>query len=218
MNQLINNQSLTMSSRAMAELTGKEHKNVLRVIRSLIDQKVVAQIEPLKYEYRGQHFGYYELCKRDSLIVVARLSPEFTAAIVDRWQELEVSQFQLPKTYAQALQVCADQAFQLEAQAPKIAFVDKYVHADSGNKTFRQVCKLLNVKENVFRPFLVDEKIMYRLNGEWAAHANHITAGRFATKTGVSEHDHAFNTAYFTPKGVEWVAAQFAKFKLNEAK
>ena len=27
--------------------------------------------------------------KRDSLIVVAQLSPEFTGAIVDRWIELE---------------------------------------------------------------------------------------------------------------------------------
>lgn len=31
----------------------------------------------------------YQLGKRDSLIVVAQLCPEFTARIVDRWQELE---------------------------------------------------------------------------------------------------------------------------------
>lgn len=32
----------------------------------------------------------YRLVKRDSLIVVAQLCPEFTTRIVDRWQELEV--------------------------------------------------------------------------------------------------------------------------------
>ena len=42
------NASLTMSSREIAELTHKEHKNVLRVIRDLIEQNLVAQIEPLK--------------------------------------------------------------------------------------------------------------------------------------------------------------------------
>ena len=80
----------TMSSREIAELCKKEHKNVLRVIRELIDAHIlVAQIEPLKFEYRGQQFDYYELNKRDSMVVVARLSPEFMAAVVDRWQELE---------------------------------------------------------------------------------------------------------------------------------
>ena len=31
----------------------------------------------------------YRLEKRDSFVVVAQLSPEFTARLVDRWQELE---------------------------------------------------------------------------------------------------------------------------------
>ena len=39
-----------MSSREIAELTGKEHKNVLRVIRDLIDDQILdAHIEPLKF-------------------------------------------------------------------------------------------------------------------------------------------------------------------------
>ena len=54
---------------------------------------------------------------------------------------------------------------QLEIQAPKVAFVDKYV-AGNGNKTFRQVAKLLQVKENTFRSFLVENKIMYLLNNK----------------------------------------------------
>jgi phage regulator Rha-like protein len=83
----------TMSSREIAELTRKEHKNVLRVIRELIDDQILdAQIEPLKFEYRGQWFDYYELNKRDSIVVVARLCPEYMAQIVDRWQELETKE------------------------------------------------------------------------------------------------------------------------------
>lgn len=87
---VLNKSQLTMSSREIAELTNKEHKNVLRVIRELISAQLLdAQIEPLKFEYRNQWFDYYELNKRDSLVIVARLSPEFMAFVVDRWQELE---------------------------------------------------------------------------------------------------------------------------------
>jgi phage regulator Rha-like protein len=112
----------TMSTREIARLTSKDHKNVLRTIRSLIDQNIVTQIEPLKYEYKNQFFDYYELSKRDSLVLVARLSPQFTAAVVDRWQELEsMEQFKIPKTFSEAMQLAADQAKQLEIQAPKVA-------------------------------------------------------------------------------------------------
>ena len=105
---------------------------------------------------------------------------------------------------------------QLEIQAPKVAFVDKYV-AGNGNKTFRQVAKLLQIKENAFRDFLESNKIMYRLNGEWAVYSNHTDAKRFHVKTGVSESGHAFNQALFTPKGVEWIAGELAKSQVRGA-
>lgn len=85
------------------------------------------------------------------------------------------------------------------------AFVEKYVES-TGNMGFRQVCKLLGAKENDFRAFLQDNQIMYRLGGNWVAYAPHINAGRFVTKTGVADNNHSFESAKFTPKGVEWVA------------
>lgn len=79
-----------MSSREIAKFTNKEHKNVLRVIRELLSEQILdAQIKPLKFNYRGQDFDYYNLNKRDSIVLVARLSPVFMAAIVDRWEYLE---------------------------------------------------------------------------------------------------------------------------------
>lgn len=38
---------------------------------------------------RGRTYTEYRLNKRDSIILVAQNCPEFTARIVDRWQELE---------------------------------------------------------------------------------------------------------------------------------
>lgn len=96
MNGIITSASLTMSSQEMADLVEKRHDNVKRTIESLVDQGVIAspQVEG-KPSTGGRPATVYvfsgERGKRDSIIVVAQLSPEFTARLVDRWQELERS-------------------------------------------------------------------------------------------------------------------------------
>lgn len=70
--------------------------------------------------------------KLDSITVVAQLCPEFTAALVKRWYELEnQNAVQLPQTFAEALQLAADQARQLELAAPKVQYFDRV--ADTKN-------------------------------------------------------------------------------------
>jgi phage regulator Rha-like protein len=87
---------VSMSSREIAELTGKRHDNVTVVIESLIDAQILTpEIQESKFEHRGNTYKCFLLSKRDSIVVVARLSPEFTATVVDRWQELETQLHQL---------------------------------------------------------------------------------------------------------------------------
>ena len=109
---------LTMSSREIAELTGKRHDNVMAVIRELIKAHILtSEIQELDYVHRGNTYKYFLLNKRDSLVLVARLSPEFTAHIVDRWQELEQKLnpvFNLPQDLPTALRALADTHEQLQ--------------------------------------------------------------------------------------------------------
>ncbi len=82
--------NLTMSSREIAELVESRHDSVKRTIVRLVEKNII-QLPPLvdvKNE-QGQSVSEYQLTKRDSYVVVAQLSPEFTARLVDRWQELE---------------------------------------------------------------------------------------------------------------------------------
>lgn len=143
----------TMSSRDIAELTGKEHKNVCRVIRDLISDRILdAQLEPLKFEYRGQWFDYYELSKRDSFVVVARLSPEFTAHIVDRWQELEQKLnpvFNLPQDLPSALRALADTYEQLQqAQFEREIAVKTKAHISDKKTAIAMTTASKDVQEN----------------------------------------------------------------------
>ena len=81
-----------MSSKEIAELVEKRHDNVKRTMDTLGYKGVIrfTQFEEMvKAGVSERGVTTYHVNKRDSLIVVAQLCPEFTARIVDRWQELE---------------------------------------------------------------------------------------------------------------------------------
>lgn len=218
--QLIQSQQLTMTSLEISEMVGKRHDNVKRTLETLAESGVIEfpQFEEIKtatkpvvvYRFSG------ERGRRDSIVLVAQLSPEFTARLVDRWQELEAQmsapQFNIPTTLSGALRLAAEQAETIEAQQllieqqkPSVEFVESYVEAE-GLMGFRQVAKLLGANERKFRQMLLDQGVMYYLAGVLTPMAQHIKAGRFEVKTGEADNGHAYTSAKFTTKGVEYVS------------
>ncbi|MGM7910814.1 phage antirepressor KilAC domain-containing protein [Yersinia enterocolitica] len=209
---------VTMSSREIAVLVNSKHGDVKRSAERLCAGGILtAPLAQFEFEHNGNRYYEYRFNKRDSLVLVARLSPEFTAAVVDRWQELE--QNLIPQTLPEALRLAANLAEekqqlenQLSIAAPKVEFVDRYVIA-KGSMTFRQVAKLLNAREAEFRQFLLDNHIMYRLNGMLSPRQQHSELGRFEVKTGTNTiNNHAFAQSRFTPKGVKWVGGLWAEY------
>ena len=227
MTQFNHNQKY-MSSRLIADLTEKRHPDVKRDCEVMfqglgIDTRKFAHIY---LDSMNRQQTEYLLDEELTMTLVTGYNIVLRNRVIKRWKELELQVNQPSYTIddpikraekwieeAREKQTVIEQ---LEIQAPKVAFVDKYV-AGNGNKTFRQVAKLLRIKENFFRDFLESNKIMYRLNGEWAVYSNHTDAKRFHVKTGVSGSGHAFNQASFTPKGVEWIAGELAKSQVRGA-
>lgn len=135
------NPEQSMTSLEIAELCQKRHDNVKRTIEILsgkTDKRdaVIARphSEVVQKEVNNRIYDVEvyifkgEQGKLDSITIVAQLCPEFTAAIVKRWYELEnQNAMQLPQTFAEALQLAADQARQLELAAPKVQYFDKVV-------------------------------------------------------------------------------------------
>ena len=105
---------------------------------------------------------------------------------------------------------------EIAVTAPKALFVDNYV-SSTGNKGFREVCKLLRANEREFGAWLHAEGITYRLAGERTALQRHVDAGRFVTKAGTTgAGGHAYNQLKFTPKGVAWIAGEWAKHQVRK--
>src|SRR5690606_25585703 len=130
---LINNNDQTMSSVEIAELTGKEHKNVLADIRKMLVEIQSAE-KPADYkDGRGRTQPSLLLTKEESLCLVAGYSAALRMSIIKRWQELEAQRGpQIPQTYAAALLEAGRLALEVEqknhllaVQAPKVAFADR---------------------------------------------------------------------------------------------
>ena len=181
---IIHSNQKTMSSLEIAELVESNHADVRRSIERLaakVDGKgkektPVITLPPLA-EVSNTGFGprtisVYHLCKRDSLILVAQNCPEFTARIVDRWQELESkSSFQIPTTLSAALRLAADQADTIEAQQAKLAVTTPKAEAldritlSDGSMCLTNAAKVLGMPPKKFIDWMQQHEWIYRRAG-----------------------------------------------------
>lgn len=127
-----------MSSREIAELTGKRHDHVLRDVENMLQE--LGQTSPhfwgeLPDSYnRPQRVAF--LSKDLSITLVAGYSVQMRHAIVCRWQELEAAQAKPPAQLSrmeilelamQAEQGRIEAEEKLALAAPKVNFFDKVV-------------------------------------------------------------------------------------------
>jgi phage regulator Rha-like protein len=112
----------TMTSMEIASLVNSRHDDVKRSIQRLAERGAIELPPMAEIKTATKPVSVYKIGKRDSYVIVAQLSPEFTAALVDRWQQLEAEQqFNIPQTLPEALRLAADLADQLAIAAPKVA-------------------------------------------------------------------------------------------------
>lgn len=213
-----NSSVLTMSSREIADLVESRHDSVKRTIERLQDKGLI-QLTPMVEvkNHLGQVVTEYQLIKRDTYVVVAQLSPEFTARLVDRWQELENQQMpQIPQTLSEALRLAADQAEQierqnllLEQQRPKVEFVQRYVEVGT-TKSLRETAKILKVPERAMIDCLVGDGLLFRQSGNLLPYQKYHAKGLFDVKTGTTEYGHNYTQTRVTSKGIEYIASRYA--------
>ncbi|WJF91979.1 phage antirepressor KilAC domain-containing protein [Paraburkholderia bonniea] len=165
---------LTMSSREIAELVNSRHDNVKRAIERLAGRGVIVQ-PPVEDEPETDALGRlrltqrYRIGKRDSFIVVAQLSPEFTARLVDRWQALEAqaapSSVSLadPRALRTALLQYTERVIELEQavaqQAPAVAFA-RAVSQTRDAISVGDMARVLGIGQNRFFQRLRDDRIL----------------------------------------------------------
>ena len=140
MNMLINTiTSATMSSREIAELTGKRHDHVMRDIRAMLaelhGENGVPNFGGTQINHQnGQSYPIFNLPKRETLILVSGYNVGMRAKIIDRWQELEAQPTKKPVIRNQNLAMIIQMATEMDAiqtaqqqQAIELAAVQKEI-------------------------------------------------------------------------------------------
>lgn len=120
--------SLTKTNKAMTlkeitDLLEVRHDKAMKKVEIMAQDSEFGAMSKIDIVYndRGQKIETLKLDKRQSIAVASRLNTSLLMRIIDRWQELEQpTQMRLPQTMSEALQLAADQAKQLEDQAPKV--------------------------------------------------------------------------------------------------
>lgn len=133
----------TMSSVEIAHLVERRHDNVKRTIETLVERGVIASPQIEEKPTAGRPSTEYvfsgERGKRDSIVVVAQLCPEFTARLVDRWQELEAGAA-LPATAASSVPITQTaRDFKALFGVARLLGMDKNASAISANQAVAKI-------------------------------------------------------------------------------
>lgn len=223
MNELINGNAIKMTSIEIAELVGKRHDNVKRTIETLAKNGVIRlpqievseRINNLGFNVQYEHYVFEgEQGKRDSIVVVAQLSPEFTARLVDRWRDLEEAAVNIPKTLPEALRLAADlaeQKMQLENQlaiaAPKVEFADRV--GEASGILIGNFAKVVGIGPNKLFAWMRDHKILIASGSRRnVPMQEYMDRGYFTVKETAVNTNHGIQISFttkITGRGQQWL-------------
>lgn len=195
-----------MSSREIATLTKKDHSHVIRDIRSMLSQIDDPNMDDTDFKEVFDGRGYtseINLNKDLTLTLVAGYNSRFRYLVIKRWQELEaqVSTPAIPQSYAEALQLAANQARQLELAKPKVMHYDNVVER-AGLLNATQVAQKVRLSAVAMNKVL-DELGVYNK----AVKRSRVFQQWFIDKGlgEVKQTDQGFSQALFTKRGEAWI-------------
>lgn len=221
--ELVNvvDKKVVTTSLKVAEMFSKRHDNVIVDIRNLLNTGEISLLnfEESKYTNdRGKTYPMY-LIDRDGFTLLAmgftgKEALKFKVQYIQAFNKMEAeliekAKFQLPTTFAQALQLAATQAEELEKkqllleeQKPK---VDMYETIMASDKLFsmNEVAKLINsVGRNTLFKMLRDAKILMLDN---TPYQQYLDQGYFKVVEVTTTGDKIFVVTKATNRGIEFI-------------
>ncbi|WP_010516981.1 phage antirepressor KilAC domain-containing protein [Komagataeibacter oboediens] len=215
--------AVTMSSKEIAELTGKAHKHVIRDIESMIAEiekdgpSLDHKAKSKGYDVERDNRGYVKIIHLDrshTYTLMTGYDARQRKKIIDRWMELEAQERKplVPQTYAEALLEAGRIAKERDALkvenkelAVKAEALDR-ISFSEGEFGQHEVAKMIQVKPGVFTKFLDTNRWRYARGKVKLAYQDRIDAGYMRNKahpyTDNNGEEHLGNTIRITTKGL----------------
>ena len=156
-----------MTSLEIAELTGKQHKNVMQAIRNM--EPGWEKVAGLKFQLgsykdaNGQLRPCYQLTKTECLYIATKFNDEARAKLVLRWEELETE-----KRKATSVRFLPEPKEILRLADHIIGEALSEMNANAEDTlTATQVAKTFNMTVYDFNAVLQDMGIQFRRFGRW---------------------------------------------------
>ena len=162
-----------MTSLEIAELTGKQHKNVMQAIRNM--EPAWEKTCGLKFQLTSRtivqpnggtrEVPCYSLTKTECLYIATKFNDEARAKLVLRWEELEMAEVRRKMSDVR----CLPEPKKILALADEIIGDGLRMINESAEDTLTatQVAKTFNMTVYDFNAVLRDMGIQYRRNGRW---------------------------------------------------
>lgn len=159
----------TMTSLEIAELTGKQHKDVMKAIRNMepawskVNGRNFALVE--YQDKKGELRPCYHLTKTECLYIATKFNDEARARLVLRWQELEMEDVRRKMSEVR----CLPEPNEILRLADEIIGDGLRMLNEPAEDTLTatQVAKTFNMTVADFNAVLCDMGIQYRQGGHW---------------------------------------------------
>ena len=191
-----NSNSPKMTSREIAELAGKPHKDVLKSIRVM--EPAWEKVNGRKFslvEYvdkKGEKRPEYQLDKREVLYIATKWNDETRAKLILRWEELEKIQLQksFPATFVEAIKAYVEEVERNEKlkgeievknvliaeYEPKVTYYDQIL-ASTDTITVTQIAKDYGMMAQELNKLLHENKVQFKQSGQWILYKEYAKLG-----------------------------------------
>ncbi|MEH8161417.1 phage regulatory protein/antirepressor Ant [Aeromonas veronii] len=181
----MNTNQITMTSRQIAELTGKRHDNVMRDIRVMLDGLGLLNFEAGSYlDANGQKRPEYRLDKDLVMTLITGYDVKLRLSVVKRLRELEeaVTPSLASMTPMEFIEYQYQRLKQLEAEnklmAPKAEAHDRFMFTE-GSRSLRDTAKALGFGPVKFNKLLAADGYLFKQGKSWEPYVQHLEAGLF---------------------------------------
>ena len=206
-----------MTSLEIAQLSGKQHKDVLKAIRNMESawEKVNGRNFALVdyKDQKGELRPCYLLSKTECLYIATKFNDEARAKLVIRWQELEeerLMEIQKPKQKIQEIRLLAcDEEVLDEADDILGEELEKLNRESRFCYTPTEIGKVFGMDGRDLNSFLSDQKIIRWARGQWQLTQKYLhrelTANRYSYVHGRDGRRKLVSRLVWTEKGREFV-------------